>query len=78
MSRFPVANPRYELKYDERAWFNPWDVVEVRIEGIGYKHYERVRSFQNNADALSYCNRLNGVSDKPKEREFKPRSGFYR
>lgn len=76
-SKFPRANPPYEVKYNEKAWFNPWCVVEVRIEGIGYKHYKKIDAFSNNADALILCDKLNGKDHKPKP--FKPiGGGFYK
>lgn len=52
------AFPRYQLRYDEQALFLSWDVIETRIEGIGYKHERVVRSFRDNASALAYANQL--------------------
>lgn len=70
--KFPLANPSHKLIYNDKAWFNPWCVVEVRIEGIGYEHYKKVRAFSNNADAQRLCDKLNG---KNKIQEFKPFGG---
>lgn len=69
------ANPRYELQYNNGAWFRPWIVVEVRIEGVGYKKYSKIASYANNADALSHCNSLNKVEEKPRVYQG---SGFYK
>lgn len=51
----------YELRYNQNALFKPWDVVEVVIEGVGYKQYQVYESYERNADALSCLNRLNKV-----------------
>lgn len=48
----------YELIYNEKALFNPWQIVEVTIEGIGYKKYREIASFDRNEAALSYFNTL--------------------
>lgn len=77
MSNFRLANPPFEIQYDDKAMFKPWDVVEVRIEGVGYKHYKVFASFVNNADALDCCNNLNKAHEPPiPERTYF--SGFYR
>lgn len=76
MAKFPMASPAYEVQYNKSAWFNPWCVMEVRVEGIGYKHYKKIKDFSSNADALALCNRLNGVDEK--REVFKPSGGIYK
>ncbi len=47
---------KFAIKYDENAWFLPWDLYEIE----GFKSYKLLKSFSTNAKVFNYLSSILG------------------
>lgn len=51
---------KYAIKEIPNAWFRGWGLFEIYYEGVGYKKYKKIDSFEKNSEAYVRLEKILG------------------